>query len=263
MASPDPPLLALPWRRFEGPDVDGRGFSVGGRSLVVKGISNSDEGTAHFTWDGAVLLAKYLEICEARGDSDAVRGKRVLELGSGTGLAGLAAAAMMAREVVLTDLEYALPNLQANIEATLQLWTLSGVESHPAISAAALDWEAQCPPNFDPVDVIIAADVVWLDSLVPPLVSILERLTFSAPTANGNAALAAPDEAATAGARGTTVLLAYQLRSNATKDLLLRLLAPEFIVKEVDANRHHPDYTAPEISILRLRRRQASGDGQA
>ena len=39
------------------------------------------QGTGHTTWDGAVLLAKYLE--HAYGGDGKMRGKRVLETGAG------------------------------------------------------------------------------------------------------------------------------------------------------------------------------------
>ncbi|CAN0285622.1 unnamed protein product [Laminaria digitata] len=60
-------MLALPWRRFDrdlemaGGGEGGEGLKVCGRRLAVGDVSNSDEGTGLFTWDGAVLLAKYLE----------------------------------------------------------------------------------------------------------------------------------------------------------------------------------------------------------
>ncbi|CAM9401101.1 unnamed protein product [Pylaiella littoralis] len=57
-------ILALPWRRFDqdlGRDGAGEGLELCGMRLAIGGVSNSSEGTGLFTWDGAVLLAKYLE----------------------------------------------------------------------------------------------------------------------------------------------------------------------------------------------------------
>ena len=60
-------------------------------------------GTGLITWDGAIVLAKYLEI-----HPDAVRNKNVLELGAGTGVAGMAAALLGAKNVLLTGEEHSL-----------------------------------------------------------------------------------------------------------------------------------------------------------
>ncbi|CAN0103878.1 unnamed protein product, partial [Hapterophycus canaliculatus] len=141
---------------------------------------------------------------------------RVLELGCGTGLAGLAAAFAFGKqrsvrskatvcslprdspppegegdgvgervspaaegqgaEVVLTDLEYALANARANIERNASSLEDFGVK----VDAMELDWCRPLPQEFvggGSFDLILAADVVWLDDLVDPLVRTLERLT--------------------------------------------------------------------------------------
>ena len=67
-------------------------------------------GTGVNTWDGAVVLAKFFE-----NNPEIVRGKRVLELGAGTGVAGLSTAVLGAAHVLLSDLGYVLPNLRENV----------------------------------------------------------------------------------------------------------------------------------------------------
>lgn len=47
-------------------------------------------------------------------DADKLRGRQVLELGSGTGIAGIAAA-LLGAHVVLTDRAGTLPLLQSNV----------------------------------------------------------------------------------------------------------------------------------------------------
>jgi predicted nicotinamide N-methyase len=69
----------------------------------------------------------------------ALKGKRVIELGAGTGVVGLAAGALGAK-VVLTDLPHLLPGLTRNVEVgcTSLTWAHMGkvykasayVESH-------------------------------------------------------------------------------------------------------------------------------------
>jgi hypothetical protein len=75
-------LLALPWRRFAAGCGEDDGLEIGGRRLVVKGVDNSGQGTGHTTWDGAVVLAKYLERTYPPA-AGGLKGKRVLETGAG------------------------------------------------------------------------------------------------------------------------------------------------------------------------------------
>jgi predicted nicotinamide N-methyase len=58
--------------------------------------------TGGSVWESAVVLAHFLA-SHTCGTPEWWRQKRVLELGAGCGLAGLVAAALGAREVVLTD----------------------------------------------------------------------------------------------------------------------------------------------------------------
>eukprot|EP00978_Attheya_sp_CCMP212_P009236 scaffold21809_cov52-Attheya_sp.AAC.3 len=92
-------------------------------TIVVKEMANNleEDGTGLNVWDGAILLAKYLEARpnKVRTECNAikVKGQRVLELGAGCGLVGIVAATLGAREVMLTDLPYALPLLTENVMA--------------------------------------------------------------------------------------------------------------------------------------------------
>lgn len=65
--------------------------------------------------------------------SGSMPGKTVIELGSGTGLAGIAASILGAATVVLTDLPYALKNTQVNVD--LNKLSLKGT-----VTCRELDW---------------------------------------------------------------------------------------------------------------------------
>ena len=103
------------------------------------------------TWGTAYAMSKSLENLKTRylnslfscqmksvdsnaGDASNVS---VLELGAGTGLVGIAAAAIWSAHVVLTDLEEIQPNLDFNIEKNFD--TVS--ERGGLISGAVLDWK--------------------------------------------------------------------------------------------------------------------------
>jgi hypothetical protein len=158
---PAPGLLLLPWRKFP-LDYEGGGFTVKGVPLRVKEVANSGLGTgawralsvapdtasdAHLPpaplppvfalgsgltlWDGAPALAKALELAAP----DLSRAT-VLEVGAGTGLVGIAAAALGARRVVLTDLPYALNNTREVVALNVGGAIPAGTE----VTVAELDW---------------------------------------------------------------------------------------------------------------------------
>ena len=79
--------------------------------------------TASRVWPASAELARHV--------ADVVRGKRVVELGAGAGLAGLACKVLGAARVVLTDLPENLPLLQRNAAR-------NGLD----VSVAAFDWNA-------------------------------------------------------------------------------------------------------------------------
>jgi predicted nicotinamide N-methyase len=208
------PLLALPWRLF--PET----LEVDGVVVPTSGVPNSGEGTGLTTWDGGIVLAKYLERAPAL-----VRGRRVLELGAGTGAVGLAAAALGATSVLLTDLPYVQANLDANVAAL-------GLAS---ASVAVLDWTAPLPPDLPPVDVVVAADVVWLDELLPPFLATLDALL--------------------ARAEAPVALLAHQTRASSTERALFAgLKARGLRVDEVRFEDLHPDARDPVLRVWRITR---------
>ncbi|KAK5702692.1 Protein-lysine N-methyltransferase rrg1 [Elasticomyces elasticus] len=119
------------------------------------------------TWASSYLLAKRLSILRETLPRMA-KEARILELGAGTGLVGLAAAVILQRTVILTDLPEILPNLQRNIRDN------AAVLATPAakVETAVLDWsqpEHLAPDRKPQVEVypphtfplILAADAVY------------------------------------------------------------------------------------------------------
>ncbi|CAA2981051.1 N-lysine methyltransferase METTL21A-like [Olea europaea subsp. europaea] len=98
---------------------------------------------------------------------------RILELGSGTGVVGIAAAAILGGSVTVTDLPHVLPNIQFNVKANAETLNLHG----GAVEVAALSWGDT--HNMEAIgrefDLIIGSDLVYHDHLYEPL---LETLTF-------------------------------------------------------------------------------------
>lgn len=128
--------------------------------------------TAHKVWPSAKAMAAVMH------DTSMVdcRGKRVLELGAGCGLAGLSAWRAGAAAVCLTDLAENLPRLR-EIVAQQQVDELASGSVH----VAALDWTQPLPPAIASTrfDVVLACDCVFWPSLFDPLLATLASLAGS------------------------------------------------------------------------------------
>jgi len=128
--------------------------------------------TASRVWPAAYVTAEFLETLR-RTEPDVPFG-RVLELGAGTGLVGMAAA-LVDRSgettVTLTDLPENLPLLHSNVRLN---------SLHNVATVEALDWTQPLPPSLTgPWDVVVAADCVYWEYLFEPLIDTLVRLASS------------------------------------------------------------------------------------
>ncbi|XP_072988554.1 uncharacterized protein [Typha latifolia] len=96
---------------------------------------------------------------------------RILELGSGTGLVGIAAAAVLGARVTLTDLPHVLPNLRFNAQSNASAIASNGGE----IEVRQLRWgEEEDMDGLNAFDVVMASDVVYYDHLFEPLLRTVE-----------------------------------------------------------------------------------------
>ena len=112
------------------------------------------------TWASSYLLAKRLSIL--RPTMLELRSHiMILELGAGTGLVGLAAAAICKAHVVLTDLPEIVPNLERNVSTNLKAVAAHGGE----VQTAILDWSTphDCNAISEPYSfpLILAADPIY------------------------------------------------------------------------------------------------------
>ena len=109
------------------------------------------------TWTSSVLLSR--KLIDLRRHVAQPR-TRVLELGAGTGLVGIAAACAWAANVTLTDLPEILPNLQKNIDSNGEV-----IEAHGGTACAQLlDWfdVKNGSVNMDDrFSIILAADPLY------------------------------------------------------------------------------------------------------
>ncbi|XRB05977.1 tRNA methyltransferase 10-like a-like protein [Pycnococcus provasolii] len=161
--------------------------------------------TGFVLWEGAWCLVQAMR--EARVPP--VAGLRVVELGAGAGLAGMYAAARGAH-VLLTDVA---PVVEGSLEPNVKRNANTSPAAAAAAAAAAADgqngawigalpvgegtaaaqplnWSkdvsAQCKPN-DPrsrVDIILAAECVWLVDILDEFLDTLKALLADSPSAS-------------------------------------------------------------------------------
>lgn len=139
-----------------------RSFHVNdGLTLRLYEPSLTEDSLGLKTWTSSVLLARRLE---SLSHHVTYGHPRVLELGSGTGLVGLAAASIWQHstsEVMLTDLPEIVPNLRSNIELNTDSdSTIDRAKVHSRV----LDWtdESDLPTSAEPsYPLIVAADPIY------------------------------------------------------------------------------------------------------
>ncbi|KAJ1453402.1 putative methyltransferase-domain-containing protein [Pelagophyceae sp. CCMP2097] len=138
---------------------------VGGETMIISQDSNSSDcGTV--LWEVAVIWARLLD-AGALPDlaADKIAGRRILELGAGCGVAGMALALRGAR-VTFTDLPALVPHLEANVRRNL------GARDFDVVG---FDWSLEYPPRLvdQAFDLVLATDCVYHAHLVKPLLRAL------------------------------------------------------------------------------------------
>lgn len=179
--------------------------------------NDPEKGTGLVIWDSAVILAKYFE-----KNQHIISDKHVIEVGSGTGFLGISCYLLGTSKVLMTDLPYTISNIIRNIQRN---------GNHDGMLYKVLDWFDDATylslDDKNEYDIIVGADIVWLDYLVEPLVNTLKSLCHSK----------------------TIVYLSYQLRSVAVDDLLWMHMNKYFIIQKVSSASLHPSYQSDKISI--------------
>ncbi|KAI5807595.1 putative methyltransferase-domain-containing protein [Peziza echinospora] len=129
------------------------------------------------TWGSSLLLARKLATLDLPQSTNP-EGMKTLELGSGTGLVGIACAAVLGAKVTLTDLPEIIPNLQKNVNSNLSTIRLpigAGME------VETLDWtqpeESVLYPRSEKgkFQLVVAADALY-SSIHPALVTNMIKM---------------------------------------------------------------------------------------
>ncbi|CAE6972236.1 Vcpkmt, partial [Symbiodinium sp. CCMP2456] len=127
---------------------------VPGCGSLLLAECRGDLGIGGGVWDGGLVLLEYLAHPAQR---TRLEGRRVLELGSGTGLVGLGCALLGAQEVLLTDLPDVTALLDFNV--ALNRARRSGLER---VQVQAHEWGTDVAA-LEPaaLEVVIMADLIY------------------------------------------------------------------------------------------------------
>ncbi|GAB1606730.1 protein-lysine methyltransferase METTL21D-like [Argonauta hians] len=196
-----------------------------GLTLIIQQAVVGDVGCV--IWDSAIVLAKYLESNDFDKGKD-LNGKKILELGSGTGCLGIVASTFGA-QVYITDLESYVPLMHVNIEENREHTTGS-------IEALTLDWQHShftCPN----LDYILVSDCIYYSESVKPLVDTITRLCE----------------------QKTVVLCSYEERTTGRNPEFQReffkLMENHFDVREIPRSHQDNLYCSNDIHIMRFTKR--------
>lgn len=190
---------------------------------------------------------------------DLVRGRRVVELGAGLGLTGIAAACCSgAARVTLTDCaQQVLANLEHNAFLAAQQLADACPQADLAASSplhvAALDWLDGGPHAVGvcdcAVDVILAADVIYDVAFVPALVQVIAAL-LATPSSDHR-----PQVALVAATERNVATLAVFLQHTETPEygLVRRELSTEHLTAPPPSPFH---YEGGAVRLFELTRRR-------
>lgn len=218
--------------RLNSPATFSMPLEVLGHELQFSQDPNSKHlGTT--VWDASLVFVKFLEknCRKGRFSPSKLKGKRVIELGAGCGVAGFGMA-LLGCDVVTTDQVEVLPLLMRNVERNTSriLQMNSDSDSFGSIQVAELDWgnEDHIRAVGPPFDYIIGTDVVYAERLLEPL---LQTIT----------ALSGPK---------TTILLGYEIRSTNVHEQMLQMWRRNFDVKIVPQSKMDPTFQHPSIQLF-------------
>ena len=148
-------------------------------------------------WHGSVALGRFVSRAETRAWTRAFAGRRRLEIGGGTSIAGMTFAARCPDwDVTLTDVDAgAVANTAYNAKKQTQY-----LDAFARTTARVLDWDDDDEfheEHANSFDVIIGADVVHEEHMAPGVVRALKR--YLAP--GGCALIVNPAPASRSGAQ--------------------------------------------------------------
>jgi len=204
----------------------GTEFSIQQKPWSTLGKSQTED-YGSTVWTAAIALSRFLEH-HYKDDLEMFSGKRVLELGAGTGLVSIVAASMGAH-VTSTDQPACLGLLEQN--AMNAVVSLDG-----SIHVEELTWGL---PREDkpgdapaPYDFVLGSDLVYHPSMLDAFISTIESVVLP----------------------GTTMWLAYDKRGRAGIPQFFQMMSESstLVATELSMEHQHPNFRYKYIGIVKI-----------
>ncbi|CAO3644758.1 unnamed protein product [Cunninghamella echinulata] len=188
----------------------------------IKLLQDVIHGCGGKTWEAAYVMINYILWKEKQ--TSFLKDKTVLDLGSGTGLVGLAIAKTCPQlsHMELTDQIPLIGLLEENIKLN---------ELDHKVGASVLNWGE---PNDLKVDIVLASDCVYLEIAFQPLVDTLVTLT------DNN--------------HDVQIYLSYRKRRKADKRFF-QLLKKKFNIIDVIEDPERVNYSRQSLYLYKLERK--------
>ncbi|CAN1844600.1 Protein N-lysine methyltransferase METTL21D [Linum perenne] len=221
-------------------------LQIGDKHLSIQ----QDNSTMHVgtsVWPCSLVLAKFIERWSETPPSPSTSAsavaanpysslldfrtnrRRAIELGTGCGAAGMALHLLGLTDIILTDIAAVMPALKHNLKRNKQ--TLGKM-----LKTSILCWNNQDQMRSlnPPFDVVVAADVVYIEDSAVQLIGAMESLV----------------------ADDGVVLLGYQLRSPEAHKLFWEMSEEVFEIEKVPHEDLHPDYAYEETDVYVFRKKK-------
>ncbi|XP_078089373.1 EEF1A lysine methyltransferase 3-like [Mustelus asterias] len=155
-----------------------------GFNLKITGFMDAEMGVSSYIWESGLVLCQYFEKANI-----SFTGKKVIELGSGTGIVGILAA-LLGGTVTMTDLPEILKQINNNIAINIPS------ACRHRLKVRALTWGEDHADFDNDYDVVLGSDLVYSSSSYPALVDTLRYFCHRGTTVylssefrNGNGSL--------------------------------------------------------------------------
>ncbi|GAM26024.1 hypothetical protein SAMD00019534_091990 [Acytostelium subglobosum LB1] len=135
-------------------------------TLELRQLHFDDVGVAWRVWDAGIGFCRWI-----LENPDIFTGKDVLELGSGLGIAGLAAG-LLAKSVLMTDYT---PKIVRTLRDNVKINSIKVPAIRSSCEVAPLDWKRDKVPKVHGFEVIIGTEVVYDVNLVEALARVIHK----------------------------------------------------------------------------------------